>query len=162
LQTEGLVEVEPNLGAVVASWSSEDTEEIFELRAMLECFATRLAGERITSEHLARMRDLAVSQLEETQSKTPDLDRIAGLNNQYHQELYAAAGNRRLNRILISLIEPTLVIKTFQHYSDDALLRSASQHLEIVDMLDTGDAEGAEALMRIHVLAARHEFRHNV
>lgn len=162
LQTQGLVEMEPNLGAVVANWSSEDAEEIFELRAMLECFATRLAGERITVEHLERMRELATAQLEEVLGKSPDLDRIAELNNQYHQELYAAAGNRRLNRILISLIEPTLVIRTFQHYSDDALQRSARQHLEIVELLESADAEGAEAVMRTHVLAARHEFRHNV
>jgi DNA-binding GntR family transcriptional regulator len=161
LQTQGLVEVQPNLGAVVASWSSEDTEEIFELRALLECFATRLAGERITAEHLERMRELAQNQLAETQCNAPDLDRIAALNNQFHQELYAAAGNRRLNRILVSLIEPTLVIRTFQHYSAGALLRSARQHLEVVEMFETGDIEGAEAVMRLHVLAARHEYRHN-
>ncbi len=162
LQSQGLVEMEPNLGAVVANWSSEDAEEIFELRAMLECFATRLAGARITLEHLERMRELAMAQLDEVKRKRPDLDRIAELNNEFHQELYAAAGNRRLNRILISLIEPTLVIRTFQHYSDEALRRSARQHLEIVELLESADAEGAEAVMRSHVLAARHEFRHIV
>jgi DNA-binding GntR family transcriptional regulator len=161
LQTQGLVEMQPNLGAVVASWSSEDAEEIFELRAMLECFATRLACQRITADHLKRMRELAGMQLDETLCKKPNLDRIAKLNNQYHQELYAAAGNRRLNEILISLIEPTLVTRTFQHYSADALLRSARQHLEIVEMLESGDADGAEAVMRTHVLGARHEYRAN-
>jgi DNA-binding GntR family transcriptional regulator len=62
----------------------------------------------------------------------------------------------------VALIEPTLVIRTFQHYSDEALRRSARQHLEIVELLESADGEGAEAVMRSHVLAARHEFRHIV
>ncbi len=161
LQMNGLVEVQPNLGAVVQSWSKEDAEEIFELRSVLECFATRLASESASTTQLDAMRSVALAQLEETQRDGPDLDKIAELNSAFHFELYAASGNRRLNDVLVSLIEPTLVIRTFQYYSHDALVRSAHQHLEILDMLQARDADAAEAVMRTHVLAARHEFRRN-
>lgn len=161
LQMNGLVEVQPNLGAVVPSWSKEDAEEIFELRAVLECCAARLASERATPVQLDTMRRAASAQLEESRRKSPDLDKIAELNSAFHFELYAASGNSRLNDVLVSLIEPTLVIRTFQYYSHDALVRSAHQHLEILDMLQARDADAAEAVMRTHVLAARHEFRRN-
>lgn len=161
LQMNGLVEVQPNLGAVVPSWSKEDAEEIFELRAVLECCAARLASERATPVQLDTMRRAASAQLEESRRKSPDLDKIAELNSAFHFALYAASRNRRLHDVLVSLIEPTLVIRTFQYYSHDALVRSAHQHLEILDMLQTRDADAAEAVMRTHVLAARHEFRRN-
>lgn len=161
LQMNGLVEVQPNLGAVVPSWSKEDAEEIFELRAVLECCAARLASERATPVQLDTMRRAASAQLEESRRKSPDLDKIAELNSAFHFELYAASGNSRLNDVLVSLIEPTLVIRTFQYYSHDALVCSAHQHLEILDMLQARDADAAEAVMRTHVLAARHEFRRN-
>jgi DNA-binding GntR family transcriptional regulator len=145
------------LGSTLAAVPSFAQDRIIE-----EILVTARKREEVLTDVPASITVLNGAQLDEVRRKTPDLDRIAELNNEFHQELYAAAGNRRLNRILISLIEPTLVIRTFQHYSDEALRRSARQHLEIVQLLESADAEGAEAVMRNHVLAARHEFRHIV
>ena len=44
LHAEGLVEFEPNHGAVVALFELEDAEEIFELRALLEPISARRAN----------------------------------------------------------------------------------------------------------------------
>ncbi len=159
LQSEGLLDRRPHQASVVTSWSREDAEEIFELRTLLECHATRLASARITSAELARMREIALAQRREVRRGRAGLDRIAQLNNEFHRVLYEASGNRRLQAMLVNLIEPTLVIRTFQYYSREALERSVQQHLDLVDMLEARDAEGAEAVMRTHVLAARHEYR---
>src|SRR5215510_2814010 len=43
LQAEGLVVVEPNRGAFVASLSVADVHEVFDLRVLLECDALRHA-----------------------------------------------------------------------------------------------------------------------
>ncbi len=48
LHAEGLVNFEPNHGAVVAMFELEDAEEIFELRALLEPISARRAAERAT------------------------------------------------------------------------------------------------------------------
>src|SRR6202050_3223278 len=59
LHAEGLVEFEPNHGAVVALFELEDAEEIFELRALLEPISARRAAERVTAPIIAQLRVLA-------------------------------------------------------------------------------------------------------
>ena len=43
LDAEGLVEFTPNLGAIVTVWSEADSDEVFDLRAMLESYSARRA-----------------------------------------------------------------------------------------------------------------------
>ena len=47
LEAEGLVEIAPNRGATVCSFSTEDVWDIYDLRAVLEGHAARRAAGRI-------------------------------------------------------------------------------------------------------------------
>jgi len=159
LQSDGLVRSVPNVGVAVCEFSPSEADDIFGLRVLLESYCARLAAERIGEDEVALLQKLAKEHIKEAARPTPDLDRIAGLNAEYHGTLYKASGNSRLASILTTLIEPTLVLRTFQYYSPDALKRSAREHAELAEMLASGFADGAEALMKTHVLAARHEFQ---
>ena len=160
LQAEGLLHFVPNQGAVVASWTPEDIEEIFELRSMLESYTAERAAQRVNKKQLARLRDLAQRQYELSQNCSGDLlDQVAELNSEFHQVLQEAAGSNRLNAIVAQLIEVPLVGRTFRRYSPEQLVRSARHHLEIVQALEIRDSEAAGAIMRMHVLAARQVFR---
>jgi DNA-binding GntR family transcriptional regulator len=59
LGSEGLVEVLPNRGARVRTWTAQDLEESYELRAVLEGLAARRAAARVEPAVLAEMDDLA-------------------------------------------------------------------------------------------------------
>jgi DNA-binding GntR family transcriptional regulator len=159
LQSDGLVRSVPHTGVVVCEFSPREADEIFALRALLESYCARLAAERITKEDVAFLRKLAEEHMAEAARPSPDLDRITQLNADYHTTLYNASGNARLASILAMLMEPTLVLRTFQHYSPEALRRSAREHMQLAEMLGSRFADGAEALMKVHVLAARHEYQ---
>jgi DNA-binding GntR family transcriptional regulator len=66
LDAEGLVEFTPNLGAVVTTWTEEDSDEIFDLRGMLESYGARRATIRATDEQIAELRRLAEQQYHES------------------------------------------------------------------------------------------------
>src|SRR4029077_5867102 len=53
LQTEGLVDAAPNRGAVVRSHDGDDLEDLYQLRALLEGYATRRAAANITEAAVA-------------------------------------------------------------------------------------------------------------
>ncbi|MEI9893307.1 MAG: GntR family transcriptional regulator [Chthoniobacter sp.] len=60
LAAVGLVELRPNCGALVASFGPREIEEIYEIRALLEAEATRLACAGIPIEALRHLqRELA-------------------------------------------------------------------------------------------------------
>ena len=61
LHAEGLVSFTPNQGAVVTSWSIDDIDEIFELRAVLESHGAYRAASRATPKQVTRLKELALA-----------------------------------------------------------------------------------------------------
>src|SRR3954465_10850290 len=49
LEAHGLVEVEPNRGAVVKTFDRDDLRELYDVRALIEPHAAALAATRITA-----------------------------------------------------------------------------------------------------------------
>ena len=156
LDAEGLVEFTPNLGAVVTTWTEEDSDEIFDLRAMLESYGARRATIRASDEQIVELRRLAELQYRESVERGPGhLDRIADLNSQFHRRMQEAATSARLGRALAALIEAPLMMRTFQKYTPEDLQRSAAHHLEIVRALEARDPDWAASVMLSHIHAAR-------
>ena len=156
LAAEGFVTFAPNRGAQVASWSDDDLEEIFDLRALLESRGAALAAQRIDAPHLATLHDLADGMEQATRRATgAALDRVAELNNRFHRTILDVAGSRRLHALLDTVIVLPLVHRTFHRYTSAALRRSMHHHRELLAAFEAGDGEWAASVMRTHVLAAR-------
>ncbi len=160
LEAEGLLRVVPHQGAFVTRWSEQEADDIFELRAMLEGHAARLAAGRATDEDVQQLRRLAEDQCQEAAERSPGyLERIADLNSQFHRHLQLAAGSARLQASLTTISSAPLVLQTFRDYDGDDLNRSAHHHMEMVEAIEAGDGDWAESVMHSHVMAARRAFR---
>jgi len=156
LHAEGLVQFEPNHGAVVALYDLERAEEIFELRALLEPISARRAAERATPATISALRSLAEQQLAESTRRTGEyLMRIGQLNDRFHRLIQAAAESVRLEKMLAGLIEAPLILRTFRQYTPAELVRSADQHLELVQAFEVRDPVWAHSIMAAHILAGR-------
>lgn len=160
LHAEGLLEFVPHQGAIVTQWTSEDRDDVFELRAMLESYGAARAAVRMTAQGIAELRQLAEDQYQETLGKTSGyLERVGDLNSRFHRRIHEFAGSSRLVSVLSSLIEAPLMMKTFGSYQDEDLIRSVSHHLEIVRALEARDGDWSATLMRSHILGARGALR---
>lgn len=160
LQSEGFVRVATNQGAVVVDWNDEHTNDVFELRALLEPYGAARAATRSSPEGIEQLRSLAISQYEESHRRRPGYrERIGDLNSRFHRLLHEFADSPRLSMLMPMLIEAPLVMRTFTKYDEAELLRSASHHLEIVCALEARDADWAAAIMRSHIHAARYSTR---
>jgi DNA-binding GntR family transcriptional regulator len=160
LEAEGLLRFVPHQGAFVTSWSNQDAEDIFELRAMLEGYGARLAAAKATSEDADQLRVLAEAQCKEAAERSPGcLERIADLNSQFHRRLQQVAASTRLQATLATISSAPLVLQTFRDYDGDDLNRSAHHHMEMVEAIEAGDGDWAESVMHSHVMAARRAFR---
>jgi DNA-binding GntR family transcriptional regulator len=156
LHSEGLVQFEPNHGAVVALYGLEQAEEIFELRALLEPISARRVAERATPGTISALRALAEQQLVESTRRTGEyLLRIAELNDRFHRLIQSAAESVRLEKMLAGLIEAPLILRTFRQYTPAELVRSADQHLELVQAFEAHDPVWAHSIMAAHILAGR-------
>ncbi|MBZ6379593.1 MULTISPECIES: GntR family transcriptional regulator [Pacificimonas] len=156
LAAEGLVQLIPNRGAFVSEYSAQDIRQIYELRILLESFAAASAAENADDANRKRLRFLAEEISNIVQAESPDLERVALLNSEFHRTLIEACGNPRLGKLLASLTEYPLIQSTFRRYGRDGLLRSARQHLELVTAIEDRDAEWARAVMISHIRSAKH------
>jgi DNA-binding GntR family transcriptional regulator len=156
LAAEGLVEVVPNRGARVATWTVAELEGVFELRASLEPQLTGFAVARATQHDVDALDELAARMLEVgTPGPRQDLDALVPLNRAFHDRLVALADHPALAAALAAAIHPPIVLRNFHTYDEASLRRSLAHHAEIVAAIRAGDAEWAKAVMTAHICNAR-------
>jgi DNA-binding GntR family transcriptional regulator len=159
LEAEGLVEIAPNKGAVVCSFSIEDVWDIYDLRAVLEGHAARRAAGRIEGEESSRLGELAREMEELARGRSEDhegeIRRLVALNNEFHGIIIEASRNRRLLRLVRRTVEVPLVFKAFFWYGQRERDISNHYHRQILNALEAGDGERAEIIMREHVYEGR-------
>lgn len=156
LAAEGLVELSPNRGARVSSWTAEELREIFEVRLRLEPYAVRQAVPLLSEADLAELGELAQSMLAVGRpGRDQAVAEIVELNRRFHSLLIGTAGSPALASALTAVTHAAVVRQNFQHYSPDALARSLAHHLEIVAAARAREPGWAEAVMRSHLYNAR-------
>jgi DNA-binding GntR family transcriptional regulator len=144
--------------AFVADWSHEDVDEMFTLRGMLEAHAAARAATRITPEALDELKACNADLQAAIVDTPPDVQRFLDCNRRFHTILLAAAESPRLSATLGTLVEQPVVRRTAARYGRDQLVRSASEHAELILALAERDAEWARAVMTGHIRRAFHAF----
>ena len=158
LEAEGLVEITPNRGATVCSFSIEDVWDIYDLRAVLEGHAARRAAGRIEKNELERLRELA-GEMEGLPGRFDDHEEeiraLVALNQGFHGTIVEASRNRRLERLINRTVEIPLMFKAFFWYTPHERTISNHYHRQILEALEQGDSDRAEIIMREHVFEGR-------
>lgn len=156
LATEGVVELVPNRGARVVSWSSGDIDEVYRLRALLEGHGAALAAGHATTDQIAEIRRLAEVYEQAVDRAVAGQDETARCNNDFHAAIVTASGSPRLATLLDVISSAPMVTQALSLYSADDRRRSVLQHRDIVTAIAHGDPALAESAMRSHILAARY------
>ena len=156
LGAEGLVELSPNRGARVATWSREEIESIFDLRSALEPRLTALAVGAATPEDVEELDELARRMLEVgLPGDAQDLEALVPLNRAFHDRLVQLAGHSALANALSAAVKTPLQLRNFHTYDERSMRRSLAHHVEIVDAVRAGDPTWAQAVMTAHIHNAR-------
>jgi DNA-binding GntR family transcriptional regulator len=156
LAAEGLVEIAPNRGARVATWTVAELEGVFDLRASLEPQLTGFAVARAGAEDVAALEELAQRMLAVgTPGPDQDLDALVPLNRAFHDRLIALAEHPALAAALAAAIHPPIVLRNFHTYDEASLRRSLAHHAEIAAAVRAGDPAWARAVMTAHISNAR-------
>jgi len=142
LEAQGLVDVEPNRGAVVRSFDRDDLQDLYELRALLEPHAASLAASRISEADIERLAELCEAE-----------DQIVA-NEAFHRIILEAAQSPRL---MVAMRAATGIPRTFRSvfWHDEAQREESLMcHRRLVAAFRARDPQLAEAVMRMHILGA--------
>lgn len=153
LAAEGLVELLPNRGAVVAQMSEQDVIDTFEVIAGLEGLSGALAAERITDQELAEIRALHFEMLAAHARR--DLPAYYRLNARIHAQINAAARNRVLTQTWQTVNARLQSLRFRSNLDDGKWQQAVREHDRMVELLVAHDAGGLRDLMVSHLLVKR-------
>jgi DNA-binding GntR family transcriptional regulator len=157
LAADGLVAAEGRKRAIVREISTEQADELFELRARLEGYAAYRAAQHVTKDELDRLRGLAQEMERVAANPTEqEVSEFAHLNDAFHRTVLEAARAPHLTTALRPVLQVQLVLLArFRAHIGEHLERSCWHHREIIRALELRNSELAEAQMRLHLLSAR-------
>ena len=152
LEAEGLVQMEAHKGAVVAGFSPEEVEELFEFRALLEPALLEKSAPRLTEADYAGLDAILHEYSDELRAQNPG--RWGALNTALHALLYHRAQSPRMLATAEQLLQSTDRFARMQLYYTDGRERAEREHLEIVTECRSGNVKKAARLLRQHILSA--------
>lgn len=121
--------------------------EIFEVRKVLEPYATGLAATRLDAEALARLE----AELDAIDPSSP-IDEIVAHDLAFHRLIAAGCGNSYLTGLLDAMAPPTVRARMWRGITQaDASERTLSEHRAIFEAIRAGDAALAQSWASIHI-----------
>ncbi|GHA19019.1 GntR family transcriptional regulator [Devosia pacifica] len=150
LEAQGLI-VKTHLIGFSAAPQIDRTrfDQIYEMRLLLEPFATRKAAALIDPGQLITLQRLAAEMRGEGGREVASYSDFAHLDGEFHDIIAAACGNGVLRQSLASLHTHIHLFRLFPHTG--ATTKANAEHAEIINALEARDARAAERAMRNHV-----------
>ena len=146
LEQYGLIEILPRRGASIIPFSSDDIEEIYELRKTLEVLALRFAQPFLCLDRLNEIR-LRIKELKSIKHSHNELSLDQGL----HSYIVESCNKRRIQTILRPILR---LMRSFSYLGIDNPKReekAANDHMNILTALITGDYNKARHCLEEHI-----------
>lgn len=152
LAAEGLIEMRTNRGARVTDLATDDMDQPYEARLVVEPGIARLAAGRELPKPRARMRRAVAAQ----RRAIPDVPRTFAANREFHIALAEASGNAFLLQFIEHLWVARIGEAIYEHQAEtpERMSLDADEHEQILNAIEAGDARRAETLTRRHIADA--------
>jgi DNA-binding GntR family transcriptional regulator len=146
LAAEGLVDLAPNRGAMVAALTPDEQEECLPMVATIESLAGELACASITDEEIAAIKASHAGML--AAYEAGDVNGLLALNRQFHRGIVVATRNP-----LLAAIHDTLFFRVgwdrLAHYRPTA--EALADHGKIIEALEARQSQRLAGLLQHHI-----------
>jgi DNA-binding GntR family transcriptional regulator len=146
LQAEGLLELRPHRGVIVASLDYRDASDLYAIRRMLEVMAIRRAVPNIDDDMLQRL-ELANKSVE-VAARHSEVHQFRELCAQFHEVILEATGSKIYSDTTRSIIHLALFAVPLDERRIDQVI---SEHRAIIRALRARDGKKAAQLMDRHL-----------
>lgn len=147
------VETAAGYAATVLDYRRATTSDLFEAAAALEGPCVAILARSRSAEQLNRLRAAVAAETD----ALDDPQRLLKLENDFHRLIVECAGNATL-RVLCEMIRTLIDAATGRYLSatrpavhGPAFTAGARTHRKVVDLIERGHADAAEALWRRHI-----------
>jgi GntR family transcriptional regulator, rspAB operon transcriptional repressor len=150
LEHNRLVVIVPNKGCFVSNISIDRIREVFEIRAILECAAARLAA---ASDNRSQFKSILESHDSFNIQDGEEMRHYLLSGYQIHTHIVEAAGNSYLTDFYKTILDHIVQIRVYflNRFKSERLHETVEEHKRILQAIVDGDVDGAESAMRDHL-----------
>jgi DNA-binding GntR family transcriptional regulator len=159
---EALLDLE-NMGAVHRrhgyGWQFADMDrdgvgrlESFRFRIIVECGAILEPGFSLSSNWIASMRERHLRFIRDRWAESMSIE-LFEMNAEFHEGICAGSGNRYLQDAIRRQNQLRRLSNYDWFYGEERVALTCTEHLQILQWLESGDYEVAASLMRRHLTA---------
>jgi DNA-binding GntR family transcriptional regulator len=153
LESEGFLEVTARRGSSVATLSTKQAMDLFDVRLALEPLGARLAARTPSAAGIERMKQILADVQSNPAAYGPDV--LSDLHSELHSLIFEMTGNAYLIAIALPMVKRGQWL-----LRQSAPLETPSawaEHHGLIAAIEDGDEDLAEVQARHHVLSVRHE-----
>lgn len=153
LEREGYLEVRQRNGWLVKPLDFDTLDHFYELRSVLEAAAVQaICAPAKGVDPQRALRRLADTWLVDPGERSHDCEWLADLDERFHIDLVAAAGNPEISRVHRATTERIRIVRRLDFTQPDRVGKTYEEHGAILAAALDGDAAGAVRLLRAHIL----------
>ncbi|MFD7337332.1 GntR family transcriptional regulator [Streptomyces violascens] len=149
LAREGLVEPVRNKGFRITEVSERDLDQYTELRALIEVPTVGRVTDTASAQQLEALRPVAEEIVD--RARAHDLIGYLDADRRFHLRLLGLAGNERLVETVGDLRKRSRLYGLTRLDERGELVSSAQEHVELLDLMLSGDRPAAEGCMARHL-----------
>ena len=131
----------------------EAFEQAYRFRMVIEPAAMLEPTYRIDREVLEEQKRLQTRMLEQDIERLPG-ERLMQLGTLFHEELIKFSGNPFFHQALVRVNQMRRLMEYRSRVDRRRLYTQCQQHLELIELIETGDIAGASYMMRRHLAGA--------
>jgi len=157
LEREAFLQLLPRQGWQVAPLDFDVMDELYDLRTLIECEATRHLAER---EQRPELRQLADIWLVPAAERLQDAAEVGALDERFHSLLVQGSGNREMARVHREITERIRIIRRLDFTKPARVEATYDERARILRAITRRRADEAQRLLRAHIQQSKLEVRH--
>lgn len=162
LKSEGLIEVIPRRGAHIVELTTEEIDDLFEAREVIETTFFIRSAERISRKQVEKFRETLDRQEADMRQSEDDSDTWHASRQQYlktdrslHDALIAAAGNKYWEKLYYNLRDRIEIYGNRISFDREWFAVAMADHQRIIKAILAGDFEVGKDAMSQHIRNVR-------
>lgn len=160
LESRGLVERKPNVGAFVRAYAAKEVRDIYAVRELLEVHCARTIALPLAPQRIEGLT--TIQQQHDTAIATGDLRGVVRANTAFHQALFALSDNDALVAAIARHAQMTHAIRSVTATLPEFQHRSQQEHWTMIQALKDEDTELLAEICRAHLLPSRDAYLQRV
>lgn len=149
LEEEGLVDMIPRRGAVVARIDEKTMLDVLVVRKSLEALAVKIACETITKDDIQKLKEVT-DKLEVAIDKN-DIEKITDLDVKFHDIIFNSTTNKKLVQLLNDLREQMYRYRFEYIKLETDHIKILRDHRAIIRCLEEHDQTLASEMVKKHI-----------